>query len=192
MAILPINTFPDAVLRQRAEEVADFDAALERLVSDMLDTMYDAPGVGLAANQIGLLMRVAVIDVDYEIESDEENTDPAPRKYKGKNPRVFVNPVITKRTGATPFKEGCLSVPGFYEDVKRAVEVDVTYQDIKGTTHTLHATGLLAIALQHEVDHLDGRLFVDHLSPIKRSLIQSKVKKERARGFERSKFHVEL
>lgn len=192
MAILKINTYPDAVLKQKALPVTTFDAKLAQLAQDMLETMYDAPGVGLAANQVGVLQRILVIDVDYEIDAKEGEEDPALRQYKNKNPKVIVNPVIGKKAGSILFKEGCLSVPGFYEEVKRSKTLDLQYQDLKGQPQRLAAEGFLAVAIQHEIDHLNGLLFVDHLSPVKKSLIQGKVKKERAHGFERSKFHVEL
>ena len=191
MAILKIVTFPDPVLRQPTKEVTKFDAELEKLVADMFDTMYDAPGVGLAANQIGLSLRLAVIDVDYHIEGDEDD-EAAVRRPVEQNPRVLVNPHLVKKGDDFLFKEDLLSVPGFSEEVKRAQTVTVRFQDLKGEQHTLDAEGLLAVAIQHEIDHLDGKLFIDRLSVAKRGLIKSKIKKERGAKFERSRFHVEL
>ncbi len=191
MAILKIVTFPNPILKQRAEEVGTFDAALESLSLDMFETMYDAPGVGLAANQVGVLQRLAVIDVDYHIEGDEDDDDSVRRPVE-QNPRIFVNPVIQKKSVEVLFKEGCLSVPGFSEEVKRFEKLTVKYQDLKGKEHTLEAEGLLAIAIQHEIDHLDGKLFIDRLSIAKRGIIKGKIKKERGSEFERSRFHVEL
>lgn len=188
MAILPIFTFPDPVLRRKAEPVTAFDAALKKLSEDMLETMYDAPGCGLAANQVGVLRRIFVIDADYDIEGESEKT----RKLVNRNPRVIVNPEIVEKSGEILFREGCLSVPGVYEEVKRHERVRVRFQDVKGKSHELEADGLLAVAIQHETDHLDGKLFIDRLSTVKKSLIKSKVKKERGGKFERSRFHVEL
>jgi peptide deformylase len=188
MAILKIHVFPDPVLRQKAEPVEKFDAELGRLADDMLETMYDAPGVGLAANQVGALKRLLVLDVDYSIEGEDEND----RKYIGKNPRVIVNPRLLARSGEIIFKEGCLSVPGFTETVERNSHVKFAYQDAKGKPHELEADGLLAVAIQHEMDHLDGKLFIDRLSMAKRSLIKGKLKKERSPRFEKSRLHVEL
>ncbi len=192
MAILKIYTFPDPVLKEKAAPVTKFDAKLQKLVEDMLETMYDAPGVGLAANQVGVLERVLVIDVDYNIEGPDDSDDPNDRQYVNQNPRVFINPVIEKKSGEWSYKEGCLSVPGFYEDVKRFKNVVVKYQDLEGKQHTLEGNELLGVAIQHEIDHLDGKLFIDRLSPLKRGLIKGKIKKERSSKFERSKFHVEL
>jgi peptide deformylase len=188
MAILKIYTFPDPVLKQKAAPVTEFDSKLKKLVDDMLETMYDAPGVGLAANQIGVLERVIVIDIDYNIEGEEDDL----RRYVGKVPRVFINPELTQKTGTMLYKEGCLSVPGYSEEVKRFSSVTVKYQDRDGNEHSLDGSGLLGVAIQHEIDHLDGKLFIDRLSPIKKGLIKGKIKKERGGKFERSKFHVEL
>ncbi|MEW6056442.1 MAG: peptide deformylase [Bdellovibrionota bacterium] len=189
MAILKIYTFPDPVLKQKAEPVEAFDEQLAKLAADMLDTMYDAPGVGLAANQVGVLQRIAVIDVDYDVEGEEEGI----RKYVNQNPRVLVNPEVVTRKGEFLFKEGCLSVPGYSEEVKRAEEIEIRYQDLQGQPQTLQGNALLAVAIQHEIDHLDGKLFIDRLSLAKRSLIKGKIKKDRNTAqFERSRFHVEL
>ena len=193
MALLDIVTFPNPILKTRAKEVDLFDAELEKLVSDMYETMYDAPGVGLAANQVGVLKRIAVIDVDYSIEGDDDDDEDSNlRVYINKNPRVLINPVLVEKKGEILFKEGCLSVPGFSEDVKRCDRLQLRYQNLKGETHTLDADGLFAVCIQHEIDHLDGKLFIDRLSIAKRGLIKSKIKKERGSKFERSKFHVEL
>lgn len=194
MAILKIVTFPDPVLRKSTERVTDFDANLAKLVADMFDTMYDAPGVGLAANQVGISKRLAVIDVDYSVEGDDDEGEDAnkTRCLVNQNQRVLINPKLVKRGGSFMYKEGCLSVPGVSEEVKRAERVTVKFQDLKGEEHVLEAEGLLAVAIQHELDHLDGKLFIDRLSLAKRGLIKSKIKKERASKSERSRFHVEL
>ncbi len=188
MAILEILTFPNPILRTKSESVSEFDSALKNLTEDMLETMYDAPGVGLAANQVGVTRRILVIDTDYDVQGDDESN----RKLVKQNPRIFINPEIIEKTGSVLFKEGCLSVPGTYEEVKRFAKAKLKYQDIKGATHELAADGLLAVAIQHEIDHLEGRLFIDRLSEIKKSMIKNKLIKRRSKKFERSRFHVEL
>jgi peptide deformylase len=185
---MKVLTFPDPVLRQKAEIVNVFDDELKTLVADMLETMYDAPGVGLAANQVGVLKRILVLDVEYQIEGDREEN----RKLVGQQPLVIVNPNIVEKNGQILFKEGCLSVPGFTEEVKRFEKIILRYQDINGDQHEMSATGLLSVAIQHEMDHLDGKLFIDRLSMIKRDMIKGKIKKERGKTFERSRFHVDL
>ncbi len=188
MSILKILTFPDPILRQKCHAVDGFDSSLKSLIDDMFETMYDAPGVGLAANQVGVLKRILVIDVDYDIKGDDEDS----RIYVKKNSRIFINPEILEKSGKIMFKEGCLSVPGFSEEVERFESVKIKYQGIQEASLQLEATGLLAVALQHEIDHLDGKLFVDRLSTVKKTLIKGKLMKKQSRKFERSKFHVEL
>ena len=188
MAIREILTFPNPKLRQKTETVETFDMELERLVEDMFDTMYDAPGVGLAANQIGISLRVAVLDVNYEVEGEDELT----RRLRNKNPQVFINPALLEKSGKILFKEGCLSVPGFSEQVNRFEKVRLSFQDVTGKLCELNAEGLLAIAIQHEIDHLEGRLYLDRLSEVKKMRIKGKLIKNRSKKFERSKFHVEL
>lgn len=161
MAIRPILTYPDPRLREVAKPVETFDDELKRLVEDMAETMYDAPGCGLAANQIGVPLRVFVIDV-----ADED--EPSDLK-------VFVNPEIVKKAGNQTFREGCLSFPGVSEDVKRAADVCVRAFDADGTPFELEADGLLAVAIQHENDHLDGVLMVDKFNALKRRMIGKKV-----------------
>jgi peptide deformylase len=163
MAILNILEFPDPRLRNRAAPVTVFDDALSQLIDDMFETMYDAPGIGLAATQVDVHKRVIVIDVS---ESRDE-------------PLVFINPeveVIDKQLGE--YDEGCLSVPGFYETVQRPQHVRVSAQDRTGESFTMEPEGLLAVCIQHEIDHLDGKLFVDYLSPLKRTRIRKKLEKQ--------------
>lgn len=188
MAILDILVFPNPLLRQKCAPIGAFDDALKILVENMFETMYDAPGVGLAANQIGELKRILVIDVDYQIEGDDEQT----RRLVNQKPQIFINPEIVEKFGSVLYKEGCLSVPGTYEEVKRFAKATFKYQDIKGATQELKADGLLAIAIQHEIDHLEGKLFIDRLSELKKSMIKGKLIKQRSKKFERSRFHVEL
>lgn len=162
MAILDVLRFPDERLRTVAKPVAKIDSDIKKLVKDMFDTMRDENGIGLAATQVNVHVRVVVMDV-----SEEHN-----------QPRVFINPEITHMDGKTISEEGCLSVPNNYAKVERAEHIVVKAQDIDGETFTLEADGLLAICIQHELDHLKGKLFVDYLSPLKRQRIRSKLEKE--------------
>jgi peptide deformylase len=191
MAILNVIEFPDSRLRSKCTEVTGFDKQLSALAQDMLETMYDAPGVGLAAIQVGHPIRMFVLDCQYSISGDEDDTE-SPREYLNKSPLVIVNPHILPQGGEVLFREGCLSVPGVYEDVKRYEKIHLKYQDLKGKACELEANGLLAIALQHETDHLDGRLFIDRLSVAKRTMAKSKMAKHKASSSKRSRLHVEL
>lgn len=164
MAILPILTAPDPRLKVKSEPVEQVDDELRRLMDDMLETMYAAPGIGLAAIQIGVPKRVIVMDL--------ADKDEAPA------PMYFVNPVIEWTSDETgKYEEGCLSVPDFYEEVERPVEALVSYLDYNGEKQILEAEGLQAICIQHETDHLEGILFVDHLSRLKRQMILRKLTK---------------
>ena len=163
MALLNILHFPDPRLRTRAEPVAVVDDAVRQLVDDMLETMYEAPGIGLAATQVDVHRRVVVVDVS------EDKSEP----------RCFINPEIVDRDGVEEMDEGCLSVPGIFEKVQRAERVTVRALDRDGQPFELAADGLLAVCIQHEIDHLDGRLFVDHLSELKRQRIRKKLEKQR-------------
>lgn len=158
MAVRTILHYPDKRLRNQAQKVTRFDDELKSLVEDMAETMYAAPGVGLAAPQIGVSLRVFVIDVAA--------SDDAPSEL-----RTFINPEIIERVGEVCFEEGCLSFPGIHEQVDRAERVRVRAQDVNGQTFELEADGLLAIAIQHENDHLEGKLLVDHLSLLRRRLV---------------------
>ena len=159
MAIRPILHYPDKRLRVKAAAVERFDDALKQLVDDMAETMYAAPGVGLAAPQIGEPLRLFIVDV-------RSGDDDAPSEL-----RVFINPEIVEKTGAVQYEEGCLSFPGVHEEVDRAERVRVRAVDVTGTAFELEADGLLAIAIQHEHDHLEGKLLVDHLSLLRRRLV---------------------
>ena len=168
MAIREILTAPDPRLRQVSEPVEAVDDGLRALMDDMLETMYDAPGIGLAAIQIGAPKRVIVMDL-----ANREEDEPP-------EPRYFVNPRILDPSEETkPYQEGCLSVPEFYEEVERPATCRVSYLDYNGEPQTLEAEGLLAVCIQHEMDHLDGVLFIDHLSRLKRETILKKLKKQR-------------
>jgi peptide deformylase len=162
MAILPILEFPDERLRKKAKPVATVDAATRQLIDDLLETMYAAPGIGLAANQVNVQQRIIVLDV-----SEEKNA-----------PLALINPELLDKQGQEESDEGCLSVPGVYEKVRRAEKIRVRALDREGGALEFDAEGLLAVCIQHEIDHLEGRLFVDYLSPLKRQLARKKVRKE--------------
>lgn len=162
MPVLKVLTFPDERLRTIAEPVEKVDDAIKTLVKDMFETMKDEKGIGLAATQVDVHKRVVVMDV-----SEEQN-----------EPYVFINPQIIEQSGSTISEEGCLSVPNNYAKVDRAEKVTVKALNEKGETFQLEAEGLLAVCIQHELDHLKGKLFVDYLSPLKRNRIKKKLEKE--------------
>jgi peptide deformylase len=163
MSLLEVLLFPDERLRRVAADVKQFDERVQRLSEQMLETMYDSRGVGLAATQVNIHERIFVADC-----ADEGN---APE------PLVFINPVILERSGSVESEEGCLSIPGVTDKVMRAESVLVKAQDVAGNSFEREANGLLAICIQHELDHLDGRLFIDYLSPLKRQRIRKKLEK---------------
>ena len=163
MALLPILEFPDPRLRTRAEPVQQFDAGLKQLVADMLQTMYAAPGIGLAATQVNVHRQLLVMDISTERDQ----------------PQVYINPRIVTRAGVEVSEEGCLSVPNVFEEVERAARVTVRAQDADGVSFERELEGLEAVCLQHEMDHLAGKLFVDYLSGLKRERIRRKLEKER-------------
>ncbi len=166
MAVLDILEFPDPRLRTRATPVRVVTDATRALVDDLFETMYAAPGIGLAATQVNVHHRVLVIDVSQD----------------HSEPLVFINPEVTVLDAELgEYDEGCLSVPGFYETVQRPQRISVTALDRKGDTFTQELDGLLAVCLQHEIDHLDGKLFVDYISPVKRQRIRKKLQKEQRR-----------
>ena len=163
MAKLAILEFPDPRLRTKAKPVEQVDDALRTLVDDMFETMYAAPGIGLAATQVDVHKRLLVTDV-------------SPDKTE---PHVLINPQIIEKDGEALTEEGCLSVPGYYEEVKRAEHIRVKFLDRDGNETEMEAEGLLAVCIQHEIDHLDGKLFVDYLSEAKRQRIRKRLEKER-------------
>jgi len=169
MAVLPIIVAPDPRLKRQAEPVAAVDAEIVRLMDDMLETMYAAPGIGLAAPQVGVLKRVVVIDVAREGE--------APRPLHMANPEVVWESDDTKS-----HEEGCLSLPDMYDDVVRPVQVRVRYLDRDNIQQDIEADGLLATCVQHEIDHLNGTLFVDHVSSLRRNMILRKLQKRKKSG----------
>ncbi len=163
MSLLPILTFPNPVLRQKAKKITVFDDSLEDLITNMIETMYDAPGVGLAAPQIGESIQLVVVNA-----SQEED---------GKDSMVIINPEIIEKEGKQADEEGCLSVLDLTASVKRSQKVTVRYQDITGAELEITTEGRFAVVLQHEIDHLRGILFIDHLSTLKRALYKKKIKK---------------
>ncbi len=163
MAILTILEFPDPRLRKKALPIEDVDDKLRILIDDMFETMYAAPGIGLAATQVDVHRRLLVADISQEKD----------------DPHVMINPEILEKDGVAVTEEGCLSVPGYFEEVERAEHVRVRYLDRDGTSVEKDAEGLLAVCIQHEVDHLNGKLFVDYLSEAKRQRIRKKLIKDR-------------
>lgn len=175
---LPISTYPAPVLKKVAAPVTDFNHELRELVKDMLFTMYHAPGIGLAAPQVGVSLRFFVLDIWFEREKITLADGSFEYRYSDFKPMVFINPVFKNQSGEIIHEEGCLSVPGIYEDVKRAEFVSVEYQDMFGNHHSLDADELLSICLQHENDHLDGIVFIERLSFLKKQLIEKKFLKK--------------
>ncbi|MGO6849801.1 peptide deformylase [Rhizobium beringeri] len=164
MTIKPLIILPDPVLRQLSKPIERVDSDLQRLADDMLETMYDAPGIGLAAIQIGVPRRMLVIDISREGEE--------------KQPQVFINPEIVKSSDErSVYEEGCLSIPDYYAEVERPAVVSVKYLDSNGKEQTVEADGLLATCLQHEIDHLNGVLFIDYISRLKREMVIKKFTK---------------
>ena len=167
MPLLDILEYPDDRLRRKASEVTEVDSTMRLLIDDMFETMYDAPGIGLAATQVNVHKRLIVMDVTED----------------RSQPYVFINPSLRLLEGEITHEEGCLSVPGQYENVERVEFIEVTALDRNGEEFTLAANGLLSVCIQHECDHLDGKLFVDYLSNLKRQRIRKKLlKNQRARG----------
>ncbi|MES2135642.1 MAG: peptide deformylase [Pseudomonadota bacterium] len=174
MAIRPIFETPDPILRQISKPVEVFDDELRTLVADMLDTMYAAPGIGLAAVQVGVPIRLLVIDLQEPADPDD------PESPNVKDPRVFINPEILWHSDhEVPYTEGCLSVPEQYAEVMRPDRIRARWLDLDGKPHDEAIEGLLAVCLQHEMDHLEGVLFIDHLSRLKREMILKKLAKQR-------------
>jgi peptide deformylase len=163
MALLPIRTYPDEVLRRKAAPVDKVDRTIRELIDSMVETMYEAPGIGLAANQVGKPIQVVVIDVH--------------RQQEEHGLIVLVNPCVVAAEGQMVYEEGCLSVPEYFANVKRYEEFSVRGLDADGNPVRIDASGLLAVVLQHELDHLNGRLFIDRINPIARDIFKRKWKK---------------
>jgi len=191
MAKLKIYTFPDVVLSKKALPISRVEKEYFRFADDMLETMYEAPGIGLAANQVGRLERFLVVDTEYSvIDLDElKEGDQVPEGgevingqiISGKKPLILINPEIIYREGKTMIEEACLSVPSYQAEVQRAERIKVRFQDIDGLSHTISADGLLAVCIQHEIDHLEGTLFIDRLSKLKQDFAKKKLLKNRKR-----------
>lgn len=163
MAKLKILKFPDPKLKLVAKAVTNFDKQLEKIVADMLETMYDAVGVGLAATQVDIDQRILVLDC-----SEDRS-----------KPQAIINPIIVSHSGTIYWEEGCLSFPGIYAKVRRHERVVIKYQDVRGEEQTIEADGLLGVCLQHEIDHLNGITFYDHLSPLKQKILRKKIQRGR-------------
>lgn len=171
MSILEIIEVPDRRLKQISAPVETFDAALQTLIDDMFETMYDAPGIGLAAIQVGVPLRLLVIDLQEKDEDSEQTI---------RTPLVFINPEFSEASDEwAAYNEGCLSVPDQYADVERPVAINARWLDRNGTPHEERIEGMLATCLQHEMDHLNGIVFLDHLSKLKRDMILRKIEKAR-------------
>ncbi len=171
MTIREIKFVPETCLREKCAPIEDINDEIRKLADDMLETMYDAPGIGLAASQIGVLKRMFVLDV-AERESEED-------QHVEKEPMVFINPEITwSSEEKNTYQEGCLSIPGVYEDVERPAKIRVSFLNIEGEKQELEASGILATCIQHELDHLNGVLFIDYLSRLKRERIVKKMVKQ--------------
>jgi len=162
MSRLPVLHFPDPRLRKRATAIESIDDEIRQLAQDMLETMYAEGGIGLAATQVNVQLRLIVIDL-----SEHKNS-----------PLILINPEILSTDGSEEMQEGCLSVPGFYETIERAETIDYQFQSPDGAHKKAQADGLLAVCIQHEIDHLDGKLFIDYLSPLKRQRLQKKIEKQ--------------
>lgn len=176
MAILPIYVAPHPVLKKIAEPVKEVTDDLRKLMDDMLETMYAAPGIGLAAPQVGVSKRILVLDIDQP-KNDDENPDIPKATRRGK-PQYFVNPEITwESEEKNIYDEGCLSLPGQYAEVERPKKVKVKFLGYDGKPQEIECDGLLATCIQHEMDHLNGILFVDHLSTLKRDIVMRKLRK---------------
>lgn len=167
MSLLKIYEYPDPVLRKTTKEISVFDENLEQTVKDMAETMYEAPGIGLAAPQVGLSIRLIVVDRTTQVDGEKEYL-------------AMINPEITAHEGTQLDEEGCLSVPELTANVKRHKKITVSYQNLKGQKQELSSEDRFAVVLQHEIDHLNGILFLDHLSSLKRNLYKKKVKKRLA------------
>ncbi|MGU3399515.1 peptide deformylase [Brucellaceae bacterium D45D] len=164
MSLKPLVYLPDPLLREVSKPVEQFDAHLRKFADDMLETMYEAPGIGLAAIQVAEPIRLLTIDLAKE---DQE-----------KSPHVFVNPVIVQSSDEySLYEEGCLSIPDYYAEVERPARIKVEYLDVEGKSQTMEADGLMATCLQHEIDHLNGVLFIDHISKLKRDMVIKKFRK---------------
>jgi len=178
MAIREIVTYPSPILNQLADAIDHITSETRELIDDMFETMYAADGVGLAAPQVGVGLRIIVIDVNIHGEQSETTQGPIGPRSHGRQKYAMINPVITSREGEIEWEEGCLSIPDFRVVMERSRKIIVEFLDREGDRKTLTAEGLLAVAIQHEIDHLDGKLLIDNVSRLKRDLYLKKAKKE--------------
>ena len=177
MDILPIISIPDSILRKKSAPVERIDDEVKRLMDQMLATMYAAPGIGLAAVQVGVPRRIVTLDVVHKESSEEEGAEPK------REPLFLINPEILWRSDERAiYEEGCLSIPDYYAEVERPAKIRFAYTDREGKRHEVETDGLLATCVQHEVDHLDGKLFIDHISKLKRDIVIRKFTKAKAQG----------
>lgn len=176
MAILRVFEYPEKVLETKSSDVESFDDDLRNFVANMHETMIDSNGIGLAANQVGSLQRVLTIYIPFEESRYSEQEDAKQEPWHNQK-YTFINPVITKREGKITFQEGCLSFPEIFENVDRSAQVWVTAFDEHGKEFSVHATGLFSVCLQHEIDHLDGIVFINRMSRLKSSLVKKKLAK---------------
>lgn len=188
--LLDIVIYPDPVLKAVAKPITEFNSQLEAICLDMLKTMYHAPGIGLAAPQVGISQRIFVLDVNYERkklkkneEDEDEEVDDDDDELEVEifnlNPQIFINPILTDLHGTTSYNEGCLSLPGVYDDVERFKTLTINYQDLTGQHQCMKADDLLSICIQHETDHLDGILFIEKLSRLKFDFYKKKLIKDK-------------
>lgn len=177
--ILKIFTYPSPILKKIATEVDAFDEDLKVLCRDMLKTMYDAPGIGLAAPQVGISKRIFVMDVEFDRKEKTNAEGKTEFEIVDRNPLVFINPVIKNKEGQFKYEEGCLSLPGIYDEVSRAKKITVEYLDLEGNKKEIEAEDLFAVCLQHENDHLDGVVFIERLSMLKKNLFHKKLVKRK-------------
>lgn len=176
---LAIVAYPSPILTQIAKEITVFDDKLTLLAKNMLYTMYNAPGIGLAAPQVGESIRMFVIDIGFSREEVNLADGEVEYKLSNFNPLVFINPILKNGAGEIIYEEGCLSLPGFYEEVNRYENITVEFQDLSGVKQSLTADGTLAVCLQHENDHLNGKVFIDRISLLKRNMIKKKILKNK-------------
>lgn len=179
--LLNIVTFPDPVLKKKAVPVDSFDSNLESFCLDMLRTMYQAPGIGLAAPQVKVSKRVLVMDVDFKREDVTDSEGDSFKRLVNLNPYIFVNPTIEEKVGTTVCQEGCLSLPGIFEDIERAEKIKIKYFTPLGEEKTAEFEGMHSVCFQHELDHLDGIVFLDYLSPLKKEFFLKKLLKQKRR-----------
>lgn len=178
MTILPIVIAPDPRLKQKSEPVKEITPQIRDLMDDMLETMYASNGIGLAAVQVGVLKRIIVVDTEWGSPRYREEGEPRAEGFSPGKPIKLINPEIVEKTEEkSVYNEGCLSFPGQYSEVERPAEITIRYLDEQGNPQTLHAEGLLATCLQHEMDHMNGVVFVDHISRLKRDMILKRLKK---------------